>query len=225
MKRAAIKRIHVVLILDGSGSMNTCRTQVIHGFNKTVGSVSRALLAEKAGTHAFLTLVTFNDEICFTRFAEPLDRLKGISEKDYEPSYSTAMLDAVGSTLSRLEREVEDSLDTAYLVTIWTDGEENASREYSYTHIAKMLQERTDAGRWTFSYVGANHDLSSIAARLGVPKGNLVQYNSDPEGTTRSFDSYARSLKDFIQACIAGEQSTESFFHEGDEIRSILHDH
>ena len=62
----------------------------------------------------------------------------------------------------KLEKEVGDN-DIA-LVTVITDGYENASREYSGKMIQDMVK-RLDAKGWVFTYIGANQD-AMLEARL-----------------------------------------------------------
>jgi hypothetical protein len=57
--------------------------------------------------------------------------------------------------------------DHNVLVTILTDGEENASKEYSGKDIKKMIEE-LKLNRWTFTYIGTDHDVEKFAASISI---------------------------------------------------------
>ena len=61
----------------------------------------------------------------------------------------------MGIALHTLEKEVGE--DAIALVTVITDGYENASREYTGKMI-KDLVSRLDEKGWVFTYIGANQD-------------------------------------------------------------------
>jgi hypothetical protein len=93
------------------------------------------------------------------------------------------MRDGVARLLNELKQKVVDDENTTYLILIVSDGEENASVEYSSKSIADMIIERKDTKRWTISYIGANQDLTVVAKDLGISKGNLCGYDSSGAGT------------------------------------------
>lgn len=183
---------HVAIVLDRSGSMASCRAETINGFNEQVQKITGKTKTDGTADTTLITLVLFNHEVEFVHFVSPVDSLREITAEQYVPNGSTAMLDAVGLTLTRFEREVEDDEQTRYLVIIITDGEENDSKEFTYERIAEMIQKRQQTGRWTFSYMGANQDLSDLSKRLNIPKSNTAtrsvfdRYNIIDEEDLRS---------------------------------------
>lgn len=214
---------HVAIVLDRSGSMEAVRDETISGFNEQVGKI-RAKAAQSDAEKTFVTLVLFNDEVVFSKFAEPAEALAPIDRESYEPDRTTAMLDAVGFTLERFQDVVRDDDDTRYLVVVISDGAENDSHEYTYERIAEMIQKRQATGRWTFSYMGANQDLSVISERLSIPRSNLGTYVSSPGGTMIGFGSLSRSVIGFMSKPADEPLSSDKFFRDEDEIRSVEDD-
>jgi len=49
----------------------------------------------------------------------------------FQPDASTPLYDAIGFSVNKLKRKIEDETDYQVLVTIITDGEENSSTEYT----------------------------------------------------------------------------------------------
>ncbi|MBD5296333.1 MAG: hypothetical protein HDS25_08505 [Bacteroides sp.] len=79
----------------------------------------------------------------------------------------------------------ESHEDTTAMVTIITDGYENASREYTYEHVARMIQELKELG-WIFNFPGANIDVEKVGQSLNIDKENCMSYESTEDGTRSS---------------------------------------
>ena len=221
MSNSMNSKTHVAILLDCSGSMQACQTETVAGFNEQVQAIRKSAQLSGAEGATFVTLAVFNDGVEFVRFAEPVDRLMEISADEYHPDSLTAMLDAVGATLGRLAREVEDSDDVSYLVIIISDGEENASKEHSYESVARMIQARQETGRWTFSYMGANQNLSDLSARLHIPKSNTAVYCSSRHGTAVSFTSLSKSVISYLDRRASGQRARDRFFGRADQVSAI----
>jgi len=73
----------------------------------------------------------------------------------------------MGVSLTQLKSIVED--EDNVLVTIITDGYENASREYSGKSIVQLV-EGLKAKGWIFAYIGANQDVEKVATSMGIRK-------------------------------------------------------
>lgn len=85
----------------------------------------------------------------------------------YQPEASTPLFDAMGKGIGQLRRVTNTHSNCNVLVTILTDGEENASVEYSGQAIKKMVEE-LKLQQWTFTYIGANHDVENFAASISI---------------------------------------------------------
>jgi len=83
--------------------------------------------------------------------------------------------------------QVSDSLA---LVTIITDGYENASREYSHTAIRSLIDSYKEQG-WQFTYIGADHDVEHVSFSLHID--HHLQFDKTAEGTREMFDKERKS--------------------------------
>jgi hypothetical protein len=190
---------HLAIVLDRSGSMESCRDATIDGFNEYVGSIRRQI--EREERRAAVTLVSFNHQIRRHFVEAPIGRLHRLSRRTYVPSGSTALLDAVGETL----RLLGDSSADSYLVGIITDGYENASVRYSYERIAGEIARRRELGNWTFTYLGANVDLEAVSERLAIPRGNAAAYVASPAGTVAAWSRHARATLEHLSSPAPGD--------------------
>ncbi len=57
-----------------------------------------------------------------------------------------------------------------------TDGEENDSKEFSSSDIKKLVEELKQ-NRWTFTYIGTDHDVEKIAISLSINNTIVFEKN------------------------------------------------
>jgi hypothetical protein len=206
------KLAHVAIVLDRSGSMESCRDETISGFNEYAQDIRET--AQTAGLDARLMLTVFNGEVRMPLFETSLERLHPLSRKYYVPDGSTAMLDAVGQTIDRLEREVSQIDQASVLVCVISDGEENSSTEYSYASVAERIQRLTATERWTFSYLGSNQDLSVVSESLSIPFANTSSYAPTGEGTSDAWQRQSRATRRRMEGVSTGKSASQDFYGE-----------
>ena len=181
-------RIFNLLILDESGSMCSIEKQAIDGVNETLQSVRAAQKKYEDQEH-YVSFVTFNSSSIKT----VLDRVEATKVEDitpaqYNPSCSTPLYDAIGKSVMELKKSVAEN--DKVLVTIITDGYENASREYSQSSV-KALTEKLGQRGWTFAYIGANQDAMAVSHGLGIK--NAMNFEATVCGTVMMSQKLAAS--------------------------------
>lgn len=179
--------MELVFILDRSGSMSGLESDTIGGFNS---------LMTKQQTEpgdAIITTVLFDDhyELLHDRI-----NLKGVSlitDKEYYVRGSTALLDAIGRTIDKIDNAqrntAEDERAEKVMITIMTDGMENASREYHYDKIKAMIERQKDKYGWEFLFIGANIDAVATASKFGIAADRAANYHADSKGTAAVYDA------------------------------------
>ena len=156
----------IVMILDRSGSMADAASDVIGGFNSFVAGCREAGLASCS-----LTYVRFDNEVERV-FTHNLADVPELTAQLYQVRGSTALLDAVGATVS----SIDDAPDDRFIVITFTDGHENASRGWTKENVARLLGERTALGNWTFGFFGADINAWAEAGGMGYAAGNAAAY-------------------------------------------------
>ena len=173
------KRTYYHLILDRSGSMNICIEQTVDGVNQQIRRIKE--VAEKFPDQELVTSLTLfnNKATCVWNRLLP-GQLRELTFSDYKPDRTTALLDAIGTTIREMQRtagpEIEANEASAVVVII-TDGYENSSVRWSHEQVASLINELEQKGRWTFSYIGATLDAVEIAIRFSIKKDNAMQFN------------------------------------------------
>ena len=183
-----IKKTQVfnVIILDRSGSMECIRQAAVEGFNETLAGIKKAQEKFAETQDHFVSLVTFCS--CETKYVydkTPVADAHPLKMEDFQPCCTTPLYDAMGITLTAMRKHVKGIEDSVVVVTIITDGMENASHEYNGKTI-KELVERLRGEGWTFTYMGANQDSVEVAMNLSIRNSRNFAYSH--EGTRASMD-------------------------------------
>jgi uncharacterized protein YegL len=175
----------LAFILDRSGSMAGLETDTIGGFNAFLEK-QKALPGE-----ARLTTVLFNNRDCLLHDRLDIRAVRPLTAKEYSVGGSTALLDAVGRTIDKIDGALRNTAE-AYragkvLVVITTDGLENASREYSLGRVRQMIERQKREYGWEFLFLGANIDAVEAAGDLGIAPDRAQNYCADRDGTALNF--------------------------------------
>jgi len=193
--------IYNLIIMDESGSMQEIKPQIISGFNETVQTIKLAKEKYPEQNH-LVSLVFFNGgRTRIVHDCAPVESIKELSDVDYKPNYNTPLFDAMGFSLTELREKVKS--EDKVLVTILTDGLENASNEYTGQTIKKMVEELRSAG-WVFAYIGANQDVEKVAFSLSIQ--NHYSFNASPEGTNMAFEKERESRYNVYDKIHRGEE-------------------
>ncbi|MCD7721916.1 MAG: VWA domain-containing protein [Prevotellaceae bacterium] len=168
-----------VVILDRSGSMSSIRQAALSGFNETLRGIQQAQKQFAETQDHFVSLLTF----CSCHMDNVYDKTPALEAReltpaDYEPCCCTPLYDAMGLTITSMRDYVKNIPDATVVVTIITDGMENASREYSAKAINNLVKDLRKEG-WTFTYMGTNQDVIEEAAKMAINNTRSFSYNND----------------------------------------------
>ena len=166
----------IICILDRSGSMASSANDAIGGFNTFLQD------QKKQPGHALMTLCQFDTEYELVHSGKDIQVMPELTSETFKPRGGTALLDAIGRTLNevgiRLSNTPEDKRPSKVLVVILTDGEENASREFTHPRIREMVKHQTEKYGWQFIYLGANQDAFTVGSSLGMLRGMTFNYSA-----------------------------------------------
>lgn len=156
----------LVFILDKSGSMSGLEKDTIGGFNSMLAK-QKAIDGE-----CFITTVLFDNDYVLLHDRIDIRAVNVITEKEYQVGGSTALLDAIGKTIHKINNAQKNTADSyraeKVLFVIITDGEENASCEYSADKIRNLIEQQKKEYGWEFIFLGANVDAVQTAKSFGI---------------------------------------------------------
>ena len=170
----------LVFIIDRSGSMEGLESDTIGGFN--------AMLKEQQAVEgeAVVTTVLFDNQYELLHDRINIKAVSPLTDKDYTVRGTTALLDAVGKTISKIrtvqKQTAEEYRAEKVLFVVITDGLENASREYTAEQIKKRIEKQKEKYGWEFVFLGANMDAIMEAGKLGIAADRAHKYSADSNG-------------------------------------------
>jgi len=154
------------IILDRSGSMDTCISDTIGGFNHFIET------QKKDNPTSNVTLVLFAHDYNVIYENKPIETVEKLTTDIYFPRGSTALLDAIGNTIKKQDNQEKQ------LIVIITDGYENASKTYTHGHVKDLIKMKESLG-WTFVYLGANQDAIEVGGKIGIPENSAMTFNNE----------------------------------------------
>lgn len=168
----------LVFILDRSGSMWNLEEDTIGGYNSYIAK-------EKAkGDKILVTLVLFNDEYQMLYTRKPIEEVEELTSEEYFTTGCTALLDAIGTTINSLDKEVSNKV----MFVITTDGLENASTRFRKSEIKELIQSHD----WEFLFIGADIDSYAEASYLGIRSDRAANYEKSSAGVGALFGSVGK---------------------------------
>lgn len=202
-------KIFNLIILDESGSMESIKNTIISGFNEVVQSV-KMVAEEFPEQEHFISLVSFDStKIKTIHDIEPVEKLEKIDDSKYKPGAMTPLYDAMGTGILQLKRVTDTHPDCKVLVTILTDGEENASKEFNGQSI-KALVDELQAQNWTFAYIGANHDVEKFAISVSIK--NYMKFETNEQDMKRMFEEEKNARINYSAKIRNNEDEKTNFY-------------
>lgn len=194
-------KVYNLIILDESGSMSAIYQEALTGVNETLQTIRMAKEDNPEQEH-FVTLVAF-DTGHYNEIYKGAPAVKAIdiTAEQYRPCGGTPLYDAMGRAISELRNHLDyldhlsDKEDNVVLVTVITDGYENASKEYTGPAIKALVEEMRKKG-WVFTFIGANQDVEKVAESMAI--NNRMAFQSNPEGTRDMFARERLARKKFF---------------------------
>ena len=175
----------VIAIIDRSGSMNGKENDTIGGINSAF-QLLKDEKEENVDIKVSVKLFDDKEELLFRSI--DLESFRPLTRKQFVPRGQTALLDAIGNTLTYfMQKKLFDN--NSYnncLIYITTDGYENCSKIYTYDKIKKMIIQ---AERYNIKviYLAANQDAILEASKFGIHSGSALNYSENTENVEAAY--------------------------------------
>jgi len=204
----------IVFILDESGSMGSVKDDTIGGFNEFIEQ------QKNIEGDAVVTFVKFSDYYKVVEEGTLLENVNPLNKETYTPSYSTALLDAVGKTINKVgnrhDKLDEEDKPSKVLFVVLTDGYENASKEY-LSGVNEMVKNKRDKDGWEFLFLGADIDAWGTGRELGFLKGQTISTNkSNMKLSYKGLSHYTSNMRS------GASYSADSFSLSDDDLDADL---
>ena len=158
-------KVFNLIIVDESGSMNSIREATISSFNELIQDYKQQNKEYPEQEH-YVTFLSFNSSgIKEYHIKDVIEKVAALNLNVYRPSGLTPLYDAMGHGISLQEKMLVEGDLNRVEVTILTDGLENASKEYTHSMIKALIESKKQA-EWSFTYMGTDHDVETVAREL-----------------------------------------------------------
>lgn len=183
----------VHMLLDASGSMESCRDDTIKGYNEYVNSLKKdggkykfSLSTFDSDMEGKLRLVKVHDSVY-------VDDVPKLTRKTFVPNGGTPLHDAFCTTL----KEATSREDEKHLFVVLTDGGENSSQKYTAKDMKELKTQFEDEGNWSFVYLGANQDSWATASTFGYSASNVSNFNTTSKGMGTAFVTLSAATRSY----------------------------
>ena len=169
-----------------------------NGYDMYKDAISKIPLTEK--------VETIKEKENYTKIEEvPEIYIKAVISVEDHRFYKHNGIDiiAIGrATINDIKAREKKLGKRKVIFVITTDGMENASKEYTYATVSKMIDEQQKKNGWTFMFLGANIDASKEAERLKIPVKQSATYIQSTTGNDKMY----RSLNENISNVQSGKE-------------------
>ena len=209
----------IAYILDRSGSMQTLQEAAISGFNHFLKSQ-----LDVPGD-ANLTLVLFDDDYLVPHSARPIQDVPKLDARTYVPRGSTALLDALGRTIkdtaARLAKLPEAQQPGKVIIAVFTDGLENASREYTQAHVSDLIRLHRSEKGWEFLFLAANQDAIATATAMQMGRETSGRVTSSSKGYRSTGSAMSRKIR-AMRMKSSGSMDTQAMEDDAKSMDQII---
>src|SRR5690625_3390356 len=180
----------IIFLLDRSGSMSGLEKDTIGGFNSFIE------MQCKLPGKIRLTTVLFDNQ--YEILWNGIDATDAkLTERDYFVRGSTALLDAVGKTIVKVNQSLTKRNSTSsdqVIFVITTDGMENASREFTHEQVKEMINHQKSHHDWKFIFMGANMDTIEEANHIGISNDETYYFEATQMGVKEMYETVNESV-------------------------------
>ena len=191
----------IVAIIDRSGSMYGKEEDTIGGINTTIQELKKSENVDEI----YFSLKFFNETEEMKIRSKKISEIRPLKPSELHPSGSTALLDALGNTITYfVEKKLrnQDSFDQC-LIYVATDGLENTSKIFTKDTLKQTIENAENSYNIKIMYLGANQDAIFEASQIGIPLERAINYNENTESSQNVYRAVAAS----VQRSLTGEKA------------------
>jgi uncharacterized protein YegL len=219
-----MKNTEIAFILDRSGSMQLMTNAAISGFNEFLKAQQATVDDDGAPIPATFTLILFDHEYLPVHNRQDIQTARPLNLDTYVPRGNTALLDAIGRTIDYIGSELaatpEADRPAKVIIAILTDGEENASQNFTMADINQRITHQTEKYQWEFMFLGANQDAIATAAHMGIHSHHAATFAADADDIQAGTAVFAKRISTSRKAsmmCSLNEEEAATFMESMDE--------
>lgn len=206
---------YIALLLDDSGSMRGCYQEALRQLNLNLASIRAK--AQETGQETFVSVYLFGGGGMVWRKV-PWTPVEDVQALNFPFAHgpSTPLIDAIGTAITDgMSGPDANDPNASFLILCATDGKENGSRlygsEFNPEPLLKLINKAQATDRWTLAVMVPKGDKRQVT-RLGIPEGNVTEWDNTTRGATEAFTRTASSFDSYYNARSGGQKSVKTFY-------------
>lgn len=214
--KAMNKQTYYHLVLDRSGSMDSCWKEARQSFQtQLLGFKAKRL--EFTDQDLFFSYCAFNQVLKFSEGIVPISQA-GIDWREIFPDGMTSLYDAIGNSIQFLKSKLRTELEnehTDVVMLILTDGFENSSRIFNGSEVKRLINELELSEKWQFLFLGAGLNVDEATRELDRNGKNSFSFEKNT--IAASMDFVSEEITDFMNLKSKGVKKEEFFKNKSDK--------
>ena len=202
---------YITFVMDETGSMSMLKDEAISGFNKYIDDLKKDL----KGRTNFSLMLFDSTQMRWHIIDKPIKDVTHLNEDTYRPGAMTPLWDAVAEAILLTEDRIKGKKNPKVVITILTDGYENASRKYTTKAVKEMIESHKD---WAINFLGANMDAWGVAGDIGIDTGSVMNFAFTGSGLSAGFRSASLATTSFAQ----GKTTAQNFYEGTDDAEKYV---
>lgn len=196
------------LVLDESSSMSVISQSTVSSVNEYIGNLASMPKKLKINSN----IIVFSTEVGIIRSYDPKTFRNWVNGVDYIPHGVTALFDAIAVAIKHANSN--SSNGDQVVITVITDGHENASVDYNLATIKSLIAEAKKSN-YTINFIGAGDflDVQAVAQGMGIFASNTINYTADNAGVKKVMNTLSNSRSaSTVSYMDTGENKMDGFF-------------
>lgn len=173
----------IICVLDRSGSMQSVASDAVGGFNAFVKAQKEVPIP------ANIMIAWFDDAYTIT-YEGAISGAPMVAA--WPHGGMTALYDAIGKTIKHVGERFSKEHPEKVILAILTDGQENASKEFTRKAVFDLIAEHREKYGWEVVFLAADQDACLAGQAIGVAAGNTYSYSS--MDTASGFATYSSAV-------------------------------
>lgn len=197
---------YITFVMDETGSMDSLKDEAISGFNKYIDDLKKNL----KGRTNFSLMLFDSTQMRWHVIDKPIKDVPHLNKDTYVPGAMTPLWDAVAEAIILTEEKVRGKKNPKVVLTVLTDGYENASKKYTTKAVKAMIESHKD---WAINFLGANMDAWNVAGEIGIDTGSVMNFAFNAVGLSAGFRSASIATSNFA----IGKTTAQNFYEGTDD--------
>lgn len=197
-----------IIVVDHSGSMSHLTTKTADMINAQIKKIAE--LDRQYNQETLVSVIKFDDVVTSLFLNKPADGVQRLSPHDISARGSTALFDAVGFAINLGASEKNE--EVSYVVSVLTDGQENASRKFNSRTLVDLIAKMQATDKWTLTFQLPPGSRYKFCNQFGIPEENCREWEASSKGLQETHQATTDAYDNYYKSRSLGKTSLRNFY-------------